>query len=100
PFLLVDTIMTVLQLFDQTTFTWIYQLILHASEKTIDNLYAMFGFQANKIIMVLVSLAISVSASVIPALSAMVSKKVSNEYIQNFMRKIVQFTVFIILPAT
>jgi Uncharacterized membrane protein, putative virulence factor len=50
--------------------------------------------------MVLVSLAISVSASVIPALSAMVSKKVSNEYIQNFMRKIVQFTVFIILPAT
>jgi len=100
PFLLVDTIMTVLQLFDQTTFTWIYQLILHASEKTIDNLYAMFGFQANKIIMVLVSLAISVSASVIPALSAMVSKKASDEYIQSFMRKIVQFTVFIILPAT
>jgi len=100
PFLLVDTIMTVLQLFDQTTFTWIYQLILHASQKTIDNLYAMFGFQANKIIMVLVSLAISVSASVIPALSAMVSRKVSNNEIQNFMRKIVQFTIFIILPAT
>ncbi|WP_334352620.1 putative polysaccharide biosynthesis protein [Companilactobacillus sp. HBUAS56257] len=100
PFLLVDTIMTVLQLFDQTTFTWIYQLILHASEKTIDNLYAMFGFQANKIIMVLVSLAISVSASVIPALSAMVSKKASNEEVQNFMRKIVQFTFFIIVPAT
>ncbi|KRN95115.1 export protein [Companilactobacillus kimchiensis] len=100
PFLLVDTIMTVLQLFDQTTFTWIYQLILHASQKTIDNLYAMFGFQANKIIMVLVSLAISVSASVIPALSAMVSRKVKDEEIQNFMRKIVQFTLFIIIPAT
>lgn len=100
PFLLVDTIMTVLQLFDQTTFTWIYQLILHASQHTIDTLYAMFGFQANKIIMVLVSLAISVSASVIPALSAMISRKVSNSEIQNFMRKIVQFTVLIILPAT
>ncbi|MQS75463.1 polysaccharide biosynthesis protein [Companilactobacillus halodurans] len=100
PFLLVDTIMTVLQLFDQTTFTWIYQLILHASQKTIDNLYAMFGFQANKIIMVLVSLAISVSASVIPALSAMVSRKVENKEVQNFMRKIMQFTIFIILPAT
>jgi len=100
PFLLVDTIMTVLQLFDQTTFTWIYQLILHASQNTIDTLYAMFGFQANKIIMVLVSLAISVSASVIPALSAMVSRKVKDEEIRTFMRKIVQFTVFIILPAT
>jgi len=100
PFLLVDTIMTVLQLFDQTTFTWIYQLILHASQHTIDTLYAMFGFQANKIIMVLVSLAISVSASVIPALSAMVSRKVKDEEIRTFMRKIVQFTVFIILPAT
>jgi len=100
PFLLVDTIMTVLQLFDQTTFTWIYELILHASQRTIDNLYAMFGFQANKLIMVLVSLAISVSASVIPALSAMVSRKVGQEQIQKLMRNIVQFTLFIILPAT
>lgn len=100
PFLLVDTIMTVLQLFDQTTFTWIYELILHASQRTIDDLYAMFGFQANKLIMVLVSLAISVSASVIPALSAMVSRKIEDSQIQKLMRNIVQFTVFIILPAT
>ncbi|WP_119325413.1 polysaccharide biosynthesis protein [Companilactobacillus musae] len=100
PFLLVDTIMTVLQLFDQTTFTWIYELILHASQKTIDDLYAMFGFQANKLIMVLVSLAISVSSSVIPALSAMISRKVGKEPIQKLMQNIVQFTVFIILPAT
>ena len=100
PFLLVDTIMTVLQLFDQTTFTWIYELILHASQRTIDNLYAMFGFQANKLIMVLVSLAISVSASVIPALSAMVSRKVGGEKVRKLMQNIVQFTVFIILPAT
>lgn len=100
PFLLVDTIMTVLQLFDQTTFTWIYELILHASQKTIDDLYAMFGFQANKLIMVLVSLAISVSASVIPALSAMVSRKVGEDQVRKLMQNIVQFTVFIILPAT
>lgn len=100
PFLLVDTIMTVLQLFDQTTFTWIYELILHASQRTIDDLYAMFGFQANKLIMVLVSLAVSVSASVIPALSAMISRKVGEEQIQKLMRNIVQFTLFIILPAT
>ncbi|ALB30070.1 putative polysaccharide biosynthesis protein [Companilactobacillus heilongjiangensis] len=100
PFLLVDTIMTVLQLFDQTTFSWIYELILHASQRTIDDLYAMFGFQANKLIMVLVSLAISVSSSVIPALSAMISRKVGTEQIQKLMRNIVQFTVFIILPAT
>lgn len=100
PFLLVDTIMTVLQLFDQTTFTWIYELILHASQKTIDDLYAMFGFQANKLIMVLVSLAISVSASVIPALSAMISRKAGKDKIQKLMQNIVQFTLFIILPAT
>ena len=100
PFLLVDTIMTILQLFDQTTFTWIYELILHASQRTIDDLYAMFGFQANKLIMVLVSLAISVSASVIPALSAMISRKVGKAPVQKLMQNIVQFTMFIILPAT
>lgn len=100
PFLLVDTIMTFLQLFDQTSFSWIYDLILHASQHTIDNLYGMFGFQANKLIMVLVSLAISVSASVIPALSALVSRKSGKDKIQNIMRNIVEFTVFLILPAT
>ncbi|AKP67785.1 putative polysaccharide biosynthesis protein [Companilactobacillus ginsenosidimutans] len=100
PFLLVDTIMVVLQLFDQTTFSWIYQSIIHASTKTIDDLYAMFGFQANKLIMVLVSLAISVSASVIPALSALISRKSETKHIQKLMRNIVEFTIFIILPAT
>ncbi|WP_125710187.1 putative polysaccharide biosynthesis protein [Companilactobacillus zhongbaensis] len=100
PFLLVDTIMVVLQLFDQTTFSWIYQEIIHASTKTIDNLYAMFGFQANKLIMVLVSLAISVSASVIPALSALISRKAEKASIQKLMRNIVEFTIFLILPAT
>ncbi|WP_334329416.1 putative polysaccharide biosynthesis protein [Companilactobacillus sp. HBUAS59699] len=100
PFLLVDTIMTVLQLFDQTTFVLIYQNVLHASQRTIDNLYSMFGFQANKLIMVLVSLAISVSASIIPALSALISRKSKYENIQKLLRNMVQFTVFIILPAT
>ncbi|MQS52611.1 polysaccharide biosynthesis protein [Companilactobacillus mishanensis] len=100
PFLLVDTIMVVLQLFDQTSFSWIYDLILHASKRTIDDLFGMFGFQANKLIMVLVSLAISISASIIPALSAMISRKSSKDKIQNLMRNIVEFTIFIILPAT
>lgn len=100
PFLLVDTIMVVLQLFDQTSFSWIYQSLIHASTKTIDDLYAMFGFQANKLIMVLVSLAISVSASVIPALSALISRKSDNSKIQQLMRNIVEFTIFLILPAT
>ncbi|MFD1471706.1 putative polysaccharide biosynthesis protein [Companilactobacillus mishanensis] len=100
PFLLVDTIMVVLQLFDQTTFSWIYEFILHASKHTIDNLFGMFGFQANKLIMVLVSLAISVSASIIPALSALISRKSEKKQIQNLMRNIVEFTIFIILPAT
>jgi len=100
PFLLVDTIMTVLQLFDQTSFVLIYQNVIHASQSTIDDLYSMFGFQANKLIMVLVSLAISVSASVIPALSAQISRKTKFEDIQKLLRNMVQFTVFIILPAT
>lgn len=100
PFLLVDTIMVVLQLFDQTSFAWIYQSIIHASTKTIDDLYAMFGFQANKLIMVLVSLAISVSASVIPALSALISRKSEKAQIRKLMRNIVEFTIFLILPAT
>jgi len=99
PFLLVDTIMTVLQLFDQTSFVWIYQNVIHASQRTVDNLYAMFGFQANKLIMVLVSLAISVSATIIPALSALISRKAKKTDIQKLLRNIVQFTVFIILPA-
>lgn len=99
PFLLVDTIMTVLQLFDQTTFVWIYQNVIHASQRTIDNLYAMFGFQANKLIMVLVSLAISVSATIIPALSALISRKAKQKDIQKLLRNIVQFTIFITLPA-
>lgn len=99
PFLLVDTIMTVLQLFDQTSFVWIYQNVIHASQRTVDNLYAMFGFQANKLIMVLVSLAISVSATIIPALSALISRKAKQNDIQKLLRNIVQFTIFIILPA-
>jgi Uncharacterized membrane protein, putative virulence factor len=100
PFLLVDTIMTVLQLFDQSSFKLIFENIVHASAKTTDNLYAIFGFQANKLIMVLVSLAISVSASVIPALSAMISRKLSEKHSQKLLQNIIQFTIFIILPAT
>ncbi|WP_099974029.1 putative polysaccharide biosynthesis protein [Lactobacillus terrae] len=99
PFLLIDTIMVVLQLFDQTTFSLIYEHILHASQDKIDYLYSIFGFQANKITMILVSLAISVSSSVIPALSAMVAKKVDKEISKEFIQKIIIFTFFIIFPA-
>lgn len=100
PFLLVDTIMVVLQLFDQTSFTLIYKYLLGADTKTIDDLYSMFGFQANKIIMVLVSIAISISATIIPTLSAAISAKKGQDKIQALLGKIIEFTVFLIVPAS
>lgn len=69
PFTIVPSAIAIYQLFDQVTFFKIMRMTTNLSYSMQNNLYAYFDFNANKIIMIVVSLASAISATAIPLLT-------------------------------
>lgn len=69
PFIIIDSGITFFQLIDQYTFHAMIASFVHASSDQIESWYALFGLNANKLIMIIVSLATAMSVTAIPLLS-------------------------------
>lgn len=69
PFIVIDTATTVFNLLDQATFQPIMQATFHTKVAVINDLYALFAFNANKLVMIIVSLASAIAVTVVPLLS-------------------------------
>ena len=70
PFIIIDSGITLFSLVDQYTFHPMIASLVHASSDTIEDWYALFGLNANKLIMIIVSLASAMAVTTIPLLSA------------------------------
>lgn len=69
PFTIVPSAIAIYQLFDQVTFFRIMHVTSNLSYAVQNTLYAYFDFNANKIIMITVSLASALAATAIPMLT-------------------------------
>lgn len=74
PFIILDSGIILFQIFDQQTFNFMMNTVQHLSTNTLNALYALFSFNTNKIIMIIVSLSTALAVTAIPLLSAAYSR--------------------------
>lgn len=100
PFIIIDAGINIFQLVDQYTFHPMIARFMHGVHyNTIESWYALFGLNANKLIMIVVSLATSMAVTAIPLLSAAharrdykdISKQISNT---------LELFLFVLMPAS
>lgn len=100
PFIIIDAGINIFQLVDQYTFHPMIASFMHGVHyNTIESWYALFGLNANKLIMIVVSLATSMAVTAIPLLSAAharrdykdISKQISNT---------LELFLFVLMPAS
>ncbi|UQS81867.1 polysaccharide biosynthesis protein [Bombilactobacillus folatiphilus] len=99
PFIVIDSAITIFKLFDQATFNPMMQSFMHISHQQLDYYYSLFGFQANKLIMVVVSLATGVVSSAIPIVSSLYTTK-DTAKIKTQIVNIIRLFAFFMVPAT
>lgn len=74
PFIIIESGITIYQLIDQYTFFSIMNLFRNISRYKLNVYYALFSFNANKLYMIIISIAMSIAATVIPILAMLKSK--------------------------
>lgn len=98
PFIIIDAGIQLFYLVDQYTFHPMIANLVTASSDTIESWYALFSLNANKLIMIIVSLASAMAVTAIPLLSAAhtqgdyhsISKQISNT---------LDLFLFVMIPA-
>lgn len=98
PFIIIDSGITLFSLVDQYTFHPMIASLVHESSDTIEDWYALFGLNANKLIMIIVSLASAMAVTAIPLLSAAHTRgdyKSISSQIANTM----DLFLFVMIPA-
>jgi len=99
PFIILDAGITFFNLFDQSTFNQFMRMFVHASSAQLDNYYSLFGFQANKLIMIIVSLSSAMAVTAVPILSGLYSKG-NKEKIEDQISNTLELFFFIMIPAS
>ncbi len=74
PFIFIGIATNLYNLIDQYTFPWVMSKVSTYSSNYIDEMYALFAANANKLIMIVVSLATALAATAIPLLIEFVTK--------------------------
>lgn len=99
PFIIIDAGIQLFYLVDQYTFHPMIASLVSASSDTIESWYALFSLNANKLIMIIVSLASAMAVTAIPLLSAAhtqgdyhgISKQINNT---------LDLFLFVMIPAS
>ena len=99
PFIILDAGITFFNLYDQSTFNQFMRLFVNASSAQLDNYYSLFGFQANKLIMIIVSLSTAMAVTAVPILSGLYSKG-NKEKIEDQISNTLELFFFIMIPAS
>lgn len=99
PFIILGAGVTIFSLIDQFTFFHIMRFATNFSEEVLQINYAIFAGNANKLTMIVVSLASSIGITVVPLLSEAFTKKNKKALKDSFSNALVLFE-FIMIPAS
>ena len=98
PFILIGSGITFAKLIDQVTFKPMMQSLTNYTGKEIEDLFGLFSFNADKLIMIIVSLAVGMATAAVPLIAAEFTKG-NFRVLQSQVREIIQLFAFIMLPA-
>ncbi|UQS83864.1 putative polysaccharide biosynthesis protein [Bombilactobacillus thymidiniphilus] len=99
PFIILDSGIVLFQIFDQATFNSMMSSFQRLGKDTLDYMYALFGFNANKLIMIVVSLATAMAVTAVPLLSAAYSRHDRTE-VKGHIGSTLQLFFLVMLPAS
>lgn len=99
PFIIIDSGITFYQLIDQYTFHPMLAKFVHVSSDQIESWYALFGLNANKIIMIIVSVSTAMAVTAIPLLSGAHARKDYHD-IASQLENTIELFFFVMLPAS
>ncbi|KRK14676.1 drug Na(+) antiporter (drug efflux pump) [Loigolactobacillus coryniformis subsp. torquens DSM 20004 = KCTC 3535] len=98
PFIILDAGITIFQLVDQYTFFNMIDDFVVGTRATFNTLYSLFAFNANKLIMIIVSLAASMAITSIPLLSEAYTKRDFRD-VRDQVDNTIELFFFIMIPS-
>lgn len=98
PFTIIASGITLFQLIDQFTFAPIMNRVGEMTAKQIENNYAVAAGNANKLIMIVISLASSMAITSVPLIAELLAKDKMKD-VRNQLSDSIQLFFFIMLPA-
>lgn len=98
PFIILDSGITVFQIFDQYSFYPMMRDFVVASRDQLDAYFAVFNFNAQKLVMIIVSLATALSLTVIPLLAGAHARK-DIKGIREQINDGLELFLFVMFPA-
>lgn len=99
PFILMGSGIILFQMFDQATFNSMMNSVGSYSKTQLDEFYALFGFNANKLIMITISLASAMAVTAVPVLSKAHAINDTKE-IKKQVNKVFELFFFVMIPAS
>jgi len=99
PFIIIGSGITFAKMIDQVSFKPMMESLSNYSGKEIEDLFGLFSFNADKLIMIIVSLAVGMATAAVPLIAAEFTKG-NFKILQSQIREIIQLFAFIMLPAS
>ena len=99
PFIVLGAGITIFQLIDQYTFAPIMHAAGNYSDAFLNDLFALFGVNANKIIMITISLASALAITVVPLLSEAYTRGNQREISNQLTNAFLMFE-FVMIPSS
>lgn len=99
PFIIIDSGINIFQLVDQYTFHPMIASFMHVPYDTVEIWYALFGLNANKLIMIVVSLSTAMAVTAIPLLSGAHARRDYRD-ISRQIGNTLELFLFVLLPAS
>lgn len=99
PFIIIDSGINIFQLVDQYTFHPMIASFMHVPHDAIEIWYALFGLNANKLIMIVVSLSTAMAVTAIPLLSGAHARRDYRD-ISRQIGNTLELFLFVLLPAS
>lgn len=98
PFVIIESGIAVYQLIDQYSFPRMMAMVGHFSRYQIQVIYALFAFNANKLYMIIISLAAAMAVTVIPLLA---TARVQNDQaeMKKQIKNVLMLFYFVMIPA-
>lgn len=98
PFVVVGSAIMIYQIIDQYTFFKLMQMFTDLPYQVLNAQYAIFDFNANKLIMIVISLAVAMGATAIPLLAAAHTRNDDRE-IADQVRFMLELFSVVMIPA-
>ena len=99
PFVIVTSSIQIISIIDQETFQPLAMTLTQLNFDQSKELLTIFGFNANKIIMIIVSLAISIATAALPLLASHYSVK-NHQEVKKVVEENIGLYSFIMIPAS